>query len=215
MALTAPAAKPLMRGWLHAGMTPVVIICGAVLAVLATSPLGRVGAIVWMLGALILFGTSALYHRGHWRPDIERVFRRLDHANIFIFIAATYTPLALVLLDGSSRVTLLTLIWAVAIAGVVVALAWTPAPRFVTVALYLLMGWAGVGWMGAFWTVGGPAVVILILAGGAAYSAGAIVYALKKPDPSPRIFGFHEIFHSCTIVAAACHATAIGLTVLR
>jgi len=212
----APAPKkPLLRGWLHMGMTPLVLALGIVLAALAPTTPGRVGALVWMAGSVILFGTSAAYHRGRWRPRVERVFRHFDHANIFIFIAATYTPLALVLLTGTSRVALLVLIWAVALAGVAVAVAWTPAPRWVTVTLYLLMGWAGLGWMASFWMAGGPAVVILILVGGAFYSVGAVIYARKRPDPSPRVFGFHEIFHACTIAAAACHATAIGLVVLR
>jgi len=214
---TAPdtTPKPLMRGWLHAGMAPAALACGIVLIALASSTLGRIGIAVWMAGSVILFGMSAIYHRGRWRPATERVLRRFDHANIFIFIAATYTPLGLVLLDGTSRVFLLTLLWGVAAAGVAVAVAWTHAPRFVTVTLYLLMGWAGVGWMGEFWRTGGPAIVILILAGGVFYTTGAIIYALKRPNPSPRVFGFHEIFHACTIAAASCHIVAIALAVLR
>jgi len=204
-----------MRGWLHAGMTPAVIACGVVFMALASSTLGRVGTAVWMAGSVVLFGMSALYHRGHWRPGVQRVLRRFDHANIFVFIAATYTPLGLVLVSGTSRITLLSLLWGVGVAGVAVSLAWPNAPRFVNVALYLLMGWAGVGWMGDFWRAGGPAVVVLILAGGAFYSVGAIIYALKRPDPSPRVFGFHEIFHACTIAAACCHIVAIAFAVLR
>ena len=211
----ATPPKPIMRGWLHAGMTPAVIACGVVFMALASSTLGRVGTAVWMAGSVVLFGMSALYHRGHWRPGVQRVLRRFDHANIFVFIAATYTPLGLVLVSGTSRITLLSLLWGVGVAGVAVSLAWPNAPRFVNVALYLLMGWAGVGWMGDFWRAGGPAVVVLILAGGAFYSVGAIIYALKRPDPSPRVFGFHEIFHACTIAAACCHIVAIAFAVLR
>ena len=211
----ATTPKPLMRGWLHAGMAPAALICGIVFIALAPSTLGKIGVAVWMLGSVMLFGMSALYHRGHWRPGVERVLRRFDHANIFVFIAATYTPIGLVLLDGTSRIVLLALLWGVAVAGVVVAVAWIHAPRFVTVTLYLLMGWAGVGWMGEFWRTGGPVVVVLILAGGVFYSAGAIIYALKRPNPSPRVFGFHEVFHACTIAAACCHLVAIALVVLR
>ena len=211
----ALAPKPLMRGWLHAGMTPAVVACGIVFMALASSTLGRVGMAVWTAGSVDLFGMSALYHTGHWRPGVRRVLRRFDHANIFVFIAATYTPLGLLLTTGTSRVALLALLWGVAVAGVAVAVAWTSAPRFVTVTLYLLMGWAGVGWMGDFWRAGGPAVVILILAGGVFYSTGAIIYALKRPDPSPRVFGFHEVFHACTIAAACCHIVAIAFVVLR
>ena len=208
-------AKPLMRGWLHAGMTPLVLAFGIVLIALAPTTPGRIGSAVWMAGSFILFGNSAAYHLGHWQPAVERVFRRLDHANIFLFIAATYTPLALVLASGASRVGLLVLTWSVGVAGVVTAVAWLSAPRWVTVILYLLMGWAGVGWFGEFWVTGGPAIVILLLAGGVFYSGGAIVYARKRPNPWPRIFGFHEIFHACTIAAAVCHAIAIALAVLH
>ncbi|HRA75858.1 MAG TPA: hemolysin III family protein [Propionicimonas sp.] len=211
VAADAPA-KPVLRGWLHAGMTPLVAIGGVVLIALSSTTAGRVGAAVWLVGSLVLFGTSALYHRGNWSAPALAQLRRLDHANIFTFIAATYTPLALVLL--ADPWALLGIVWGTAVAGITVTLAWPTRPRWLDVVLYLLLGWAGLGWLVAFWTTGGPAVVLLILLGGLCYSVGAVVYALKRPDPSPTWFGFHEIFHACTIAAALCHFAAIAITVL-
>jgi hemolysin III len=213
MTVLAAPAKPRLRGWLHAGMTPLVAVGGILLIVFSRTPAGRVGAAVWLAGSLVLFGTSALYHRGSWSPRTLATLRRLDHANIFTFIAATYTPLALVLLPEPGL--LLGIIWGTAAVGITVTLAWPGRPRWLDVVLYLLLGWAGVGWLSAFWAVGGAAVVVLILLGGLCYSVGAVIYALKRPDPSPEWFGFHEIFHACTIAAALCHFAAIALVVLR
>ena len=146
---------------------------------------------------------------------MHAVFRRVDHANIFVFIAGSYTPLAVGMLHGSSLRTLLGLVWACALAGVLFRVFWITAPRWLYVALYLSMGWAAVGWMGQFWHTGGPLVVGLIAAGGVVYSLGAVVYGLKRPNPWPATFGFHEIFHSCTILAAICHYLAIWLVLFR
>jgi len=207
--------KPKLRGWLHLGMAVAVVFGGAALLVLAPGVAGKAGSAVWLVGAIVLFGMSAIYHIGSWSPPVKATLRRLDHANIFVFIAATYTPLALVLLPRSDAIALLTLIWAVAVVGVSVRVFWQNAPRWLDVACYLGLGWAGIGWLPAFWVNGGPLIVILIGVGGLIYSLGALVYARKWPDPSPKWFGFHEIFHACTIVAALCHFAAIALAVLR
>jgi len=210
-----PIPKPLMRGWLHLLMTPIALIAGIVLIVLAPTVTGRIGGAVWLLAAVALFGVSAAYHRGNWGPRTGLMLRRLDHANIFIFIAASYTPLALMLLSPQSQVMLLTIIWSTALAGVFFNLVWISSPRWLHTALYLLMGWAALGWIGEFWANASLPVFILISLGGFIYTAGAVVYALKWPDPSPRYFGYHEIFHACTIVAAICHFVAIALVTLR
>lgn len=212
---TAPAApaKPLMRGWLHLGFAPVALVVGVILTALAPTLLGRVGCGVYTLAAVQLFGTSAAYHRGNWSPATLAVFRRIDHSNIFVFIAGTYTPLALVMLEGSSRVALLVLIWSVAILGVAFRVMWLGAPRWLYTLLYVAMGWAAVGWMPQFWANGGPAVVLLVLAGGLIYSLGALAYGTKRPTFSQKWFGFHEVFHSATVLAAICHLIAIGLAV--
>ncbi len=204
--------KPRLRGWLHLGMTPLVLIGGLVLLWLAPTTATRIGAAVWLAGSLLLFGTSATYHIGGWRPSVKATLRRLDHANIFLFIAASYTPIALGLLPDPTF--LLILIWSIAAVGVLMRVFWLSAPRWLDVLCYLGLGWAGIGWLPAFWVAGGPAVVILILLGGLIYSVGALIYARKTPNPSPEWFGFHEVFHACTIAAAACHYAAIALAIL-
>ena len=205
------AVKPRLRGWLHAGAAPLALAAGIVLVSLAPTSLGRLGGAVFLGASVLLFGTSGLYHRGSWNRPWDGILRRLDHANIYVFIAATYTPLALMLLTGPSRVLLLSVIWAAALGGMIFRLCWLSAPRWLYTALYLVMGWAAVGWLGSFYAVGGPVVLALILAGGACYTVGAMVYGRRRPNPSPAWFGFHEIFHACTIAGFACHYVAISL----
>jgi len=208
------AAKPRLRGMLHLINTPVVLVGGLVITVVAGSAGIRVACAVWTLTGILLFGHSALYHRGTWSDRVLQRMRRIDHSNIPIFIAGTYTPLAMALLDGSSRVVLLSLVWGCAVAEVLFRTLWLGAPRWLYVALYIVMGWVAVFWLGDFWSAGGPAVVVLLLVGGVAYSAGAVVYALKRPNPSPAWFGFHELFHAGTILGAVCHWVAILIAVL-
>jgi hemolysin III len=206
-----PVTKPKLRGWLHLSATPLVIIGGILLIVLAPTLASKVGGAVWLGGSVLLFGTSAAYHLGTWSPGTLAVLRRWDHGNIFIFISATYTALALALLTPEGATTLLILIWSIAAAGVILQVFWPTAPRWLNVASYLLLGWAGLGWLPAFWTIGGPWVVILIILGGLAYTIGAVIYGRKRPNPWPGWFGFHEIFHALTLVAAACHFAAIAV----
>ncbi|MGA4508105.1 PAQR family membrane homeostasis protein TrhA [Propionibacteriaceae bacterium G1746] len=205
----AAVVKPRLRGWLHTGMTPLIFLGGLVLLILTPSIGGRTAVAVYLLSSLMLFGNSAIYHRGRWNDTVAGVLRRIDHANIYLFIAGTYTPLAVQLLSGPSRVALLALVWTAAAAGVLFRVLWLSAPRWLYTALYLLMGWAALGWLPQFWTNGGPLVVVLVVLGGLVYSFGAVVYARKKPNPSPTWFGFHEIFHAATVVAALCHFAAI------
>lgn len=207
-------AKPLLRGWLHLGMAPFMFFSGLTLIVLAPTLGGRAACAIYLLSALALFGNSAAYHRGNWSERVATTLRRIDHANIFVFIAGSYTPLAVMLLRGADRVLLLSIVWGVALLGVIFRVLWLGAPRALYVALYIAVGWAAVFWLAEFWHTGGPAVVILLGAGGLAYTVGAIIYALRRPDPSPRYFGYHEIFHACTILAALCHLVAIGLAVV-
>lgn len=212
--LDAPPRKPRLRGWFHAVWAPIAVTVGIVLAILAPTTAGRVGAIVFTIGSLMLFGTSAIYHRGTWTARTIAVLRRMDHSNIFVFIAATYTPLALNLLEGRSRLILLILIWTAGILGLLFRVLWLSAPRWLYTVLYLVMGWAAVGWLPQFWNNGGPTVFFLIVGGGLLYSVGAVVYARKRPNPAPGWFGFHEIFHACTVGAFICHFTAIALATL-
>jgi len=207
--------KPKLRGWLHASAVPLSLIGGVLLIVFATSTLGRVGGAVYLAASLLLFGTSATYHRFGWGKTGAAILRRMDHSNIYLFIAATYTPLALLLLTGTSRVLLLVCIWASAIIGVLFRILWLSAPRWLYTALYIGMGWAAVAWLPQLWSSGGGLVIGLIGLGGLIYTGGAVVYALKRPNPSPTWFGFHEIFHTCTVLAAGCHYAAIALITFR
>lgn len=205
------SVRPRLRGWLHACTAPLALAAGIVLVALAPTPPGRAGGAVFLAASVLLFGTSALYHRRTWGPRGEAVLRRLDHANIYVFIAASYTPMALLMLTGGSRALLLALIWGAALGGLVFRLFWLDAPRWLYTALYVVMGWAAVGWMGAFYASGGLAVLLLILLGGLFYTGGALVYARKRPDPSPAWFGYHEIFHTGTVLGFASHYVAISL----
>jgi hemolysin III len=207
--------KPKLRGWLHAGITPAAAAAGIVLISLAPTAAGKTGGGVFLASSLLLFGTSAIYHRYTWGPRGEAVLRRLDHANIFVFIAASYTPLALQLLTGRSQVILLVLVWSAALGGLLFRLFWLGAPRWLYTLLYIAMGWAAVGWVRPFYETAGAAAFTLIGVGGLLYTAGAVVYARKRPNPSPRWFGFHEVFHACTIAAFVAHYIAISLITYR
>ncbi len=206
--------KPRLRGWLHAATVPLLGAGIIVLICVAPGAGAKASLAVYLGCAILLFGNSALYHIGNWQPTTKAVFRRLDHSNIFIFVAGTYTPLAVILLTGASRILILTIIWTLAVAGVGFHLLWRNAPRWLNTALYIIMGWTAIWWLYDFWRSGGPAVVILTIAGGVIYSLGGVIYSRKWPDPSPRWFGFHEVFHACTIIAAFCHWTAVLLAVL-
>lgn len=203
--------KPRLRGWIHTAAVPLALIGGVLLIALAPTAVGRTGGAIYLAASLALFGVSAVYHRGNWGARTKAVLRRMDHANIFVFIAATYTPLALTLLSGASRVTLLVIVWASAVLGLAFRVLWLSAPRWLYVLLYISMGWAAFGWMDQFWASGGPVVTLLIFGGGLIYTLGALVYARRWPDPSPAWFGFHEIFHTCTLLAAGAHYAAISL----
>lgn len=203
--------KPRLRGWIHAGTFPFAVAAGIVLIALAPTLEGKISASVFALSACLLFGVSAVYHRGNWSPRTDAVLRRLDHTNIFLIIAGTYTPLAVLLLPPDRSTVLLTIVWSGALVGLLARVFWLNAPRWVYVPVYLALGWVAVAYMGQFWATGGPAVVWLIIGGGIAYTLGAIVYGTKKPDPSPLWFGFHEIFHVFTVLGFACHVVAIYL----
>jgi hemolysin III len=207
--------KPRLRGWLHFAMTPLAGAAGIVLVALAPTSGGVIGGAIFLAASLLLFGTSGIYHRFNWGPRGEAVLRRMDHANIYVFIAATYTPLALLLLTGTSRVLLLSLIWASAIGGLLFRMFWLTAPRWLYTALYVMMGWGAVAWMGKFYEAGGLTLIVLIFTGGLLYTIGAVVYGLKRPNPSPRWFGFHEIFHAFTIAAFVVHYVAISIVTYR
>ena len=203
--------KPRLRGWLHAATLPLSVVAGIVLVVLSPGGDARIGAVVFMVASMLLFGISALYHTRPWSERSRQVLKRLDHSTIFLFIAGTYTPFALLLLDDRSAQVLLTIVWSGAVLGVLFRVFWLSAPRWLYVPIYLALGWAATFWMQEFSANAGTAVIVLMVVGGLLYSLGALVYALKKPDPLPRWFGFHEVFHSFTIAAFTSHYIGISI----
>ncbi|MDJ1369977.1 PAQR family membrane homeostasis protein TrhA [Gulosibacter molinativorax] len=202
--------KPKWRGWIHAGTFPVAIAAGIVLIVLAEGPVAKWSSAVFMLTSMLLFGVSALYHRFNWKPKTKAVFRRLDHANIFLLIAGTYTPIATLALPPEKGVILLCLVWAGALLGIGFRVFWLSAPRWLYVPLYILLGWAAVMYLGDLVQVN-VATMVLVIVGGLLYTAGAVFYALKRPNPAPGVFGFHELFHTATVLAFLCHWVAVLL----
>lgn len=205
--------KPKLRGWLHAVMFPVAVIAGIVLVALAGTTEARIASTVFAITAALLFGTSALFHRGNWSPRVHGVLRRLDHSNIFLIIAGTYTPFAVLALPADESRTLLWLVWAGALGGIVFRVLWVGAPRWLYTPVYVAFGSVAVFYLPDFVSGAGVAPVVLILVGGAFYIAGALIYGFKRPDPSPEWFGFHEIFHSLTIAAFVVHYLAVSMVV--
>ena len=202
--------KPKLRGWLHAGMTPVALVAGIILVVLASTRQGNVSAAVFAGTAVLLFGTSAVYHRGTWSPRVGGFLRRFDHSNIFLIIAGSYTPFALLLPPDQAR-QLLFIVWTGAILGVLFRVFWVGAPRWLYVPVYVMLGWVAFFYFGPLLDHAGVAVMTWVVVGGFLYSLGAIVYGTKRPDLSPRWFGFHEVFHALTILAFTAHFVAASL----
>jgi hemolysin III len=207
------AIKPRLRGWIHLGTFPLAIAAGIVLVALAPGGAPRIASAVFAVTAVLLFGTSALYHRGTWSPRWTGVLKRLDHSNIFLIIAGTYTPLAVALLPESRGRALLWIVWVGAIIGVLFRVLWVGAPRWLYTPVYIALGWVAVFYLPDFIRQGGAAVLVLIAVGGGLYTAGAVVYAIKRPNPSPRWFGFHEIFHVLTVAAFVVHYVAVSMAV--
>ena len=206
--------KPTWRGWIHAGTFPVAIAAGIVLIVFAQGGAAKWAAAVFMASSLLLFGNSAVYHRFNWGPTVKVVLKRIDHANILLLIAGTYTPLAVLALPPEKGMLLLILVWSGALLGILFRVFWINAPRWLYVALFLLLGWAAVMYIVDLLNAN-VAMMVLVIVGGLLYTGGAVVYALKKPNPWPGHFGFHEIFHVCTVLAFLCHWTACLLIALE
>ena len=207
--------KPLLRGWIHAVATPLALAAGIVLICLAHGAGLKWACAVFMVCSLVLFANSATYHLGDWSPRVTDVLRRIDHMNIFLLIAGTYTPVAFAL-EPFWRNAIIAGIWSCTLVALVIHVIWIGAPRWLYVIVYIVFGVASTAFMGLFWAspYAGPAVVVLLASGGACYIAGAIVYGLRKPDPWPRVFGFHEIFHTGTVAGYACHMVAIYMVIV-
>ena len=208
--------KPKLRGWIHAITAPLALAACIVLTVLAPTTTLKIGSAVYLACSLLLFANSGVYHisNGHFPVKVSQLLRRIHHANIYLLIAGTYTPLALALMTPDHQRLVLGIIWTGAVIGMVANVCWITAPRWLFTILYVVLGWVAVWFIPELYRAGGAAIVILIAAGGVIYTLGAVVYALKKPDPLPRWFGFHEIFHACTVAAWVCQCIACYMAVL-
>jgi hemolysin III len=206
--------KPRFRGMLHLAAFVVSCVVGAIF--IAFTPSSRViPAAAFALSATTMLGVSALYHRVTWKPAARLWMRRADHAGIYLLIAGTYTPVGLIALHGTWRVTILAIVWSGAAVATLMKLCWVHAPKWLAATIGVALGWAGVAAMPEVAAHAGIAAVVLLAAGGLAYSIGAATYALRRPNPFPKVFGYHEEFHALTIVALACHYVAVAFFVVR
>jgi hemolysin III len=206
--------KPKLRGWLHAAISPLAVAAGIVLIALSPTLTTKVGSALFAGTAILLFTVSGIYHRGNWTKRTWEVLRRFDHANIFLLIAGSYTPFTLILLHGSARVGLLVIVWTGAVLGMAFRILWIDAPRWLYVPIYVALGFVAIFYAHDF-ASGGKDVIWLVAIGGGLYTLGGLVYGLKKPDPFPTWFGFHEIFHVFTIAAFVCHYVAASIATYR
>jgi hemolysin III len=209
-----PLVKPRMRGVLHQYAFFVSVVLGAVLVIAAGDGRARVAAGIYAFAVSGLLGTSALYHRVTWSKRARAWMRRLDHSMIFVLIAGTYTPFALLVLSGTLAHAILIVVWAGALGGIVLNLVWITAPRGLIAAVYVALGWVAVAAMPALADKIGAGGVALLMGGGLLYTAGAVIYATKRPDPAPAVFGYHEIFHALVVAAAAAHFAVVAFYAL-
>ena len=209
------SVKPKLRGVSHEWAFFLSLGFGAALILLAKTPKATLAVAIYAVSLSALFGTSALYHRVNWtRPNVRLWMRRLDHSMIFFLIAGTYTPFALLVLDGTLAMAILTVVWIGAIAGAIVEMVWIDHPKWVGALIYLALGWVAVAAFPELWSEMGVAGTMLVAAGGLLYTAGAVVYATQRPNPNPAIFGYHEVFHLFVIAAAVAHFSAVAFFAL-
>ncbi len=210
-----PALKPTMRGVLHQWAAVVAALAGITLIISAPAGTARWATIVYAVSIVGLFTVSAIYHRVNWTTTRGRQWmRRLDHAMIFVMVAGTTTPIAALVLDGSMRTIVLSVAWGMAGIGITIKLLWIGAPKWLSAAIYLGIGWAGLAVFPKLVGDLGPWPAVGLIGGGVLYTVGAVIYATKKPDPLPRVFGYHEIFHALVIVAALAHFLVVAFAVV-
>ncbi|CAG7845066.1 hypothetical protein USB125703_01323 [Pseudoclavibacter triregionum] len=210
----APAPKPSWRGWMHAGVLPLAVVMGLLLVAVVPTLEARLVCALYALSSIVLFGISALYHRFDWSDRVRLALRRFDHANIFLLIAGTYSPVSLLGLRPPHSLILFIAVWSVAVLGILFRIFWTHAPRWLYVALYLGLGWSAVMFLPELLQTDLTAM-LLVAIGGLLYTVGAVAYGMKRPNPVPGHFGFHEIFHACTVLAYLCHWVAVLLIALH
>ncbi len=207
-------AKPRLRGVLHQWAFCLTIPLGILIGLITDTSMARVAAAVFAGGVVVMFGASAIYHRITWAPPWHLRFRRIDHAGIYVMIAASYTPVGLLVLSGAWRVTVLAIVWAGAAVAIVTRLVWARPPRWLPVLVGGALGWVAVVIFPQLLTKMGLVATLLILAGGLCYTVGALVYARQRPDPFPSLFGYHEVFHALVVVAVAFHYTVVATFIL-
>ena len=207
--------KPRLRGVLHAAAFVVACVAGAFLIAYADGGKVVAASAVFAASAMVCLAASATYHLPTWSPRVRYWLRRVDHAGIFVLIAGTYTPVGLLALRGELQHIVLAVVWGGAAAAIVIRFTWRGAPRWLTIAIGIALGWAGVAALPQLADHAGVTAVALLAAGGLAYTLGAVVYASHRPNPAPRVFGYHEVFHALTIVALACQYVAIAFFVTR
>jgi|SRR5215210_5096810 len=212
--LVAARRRPRLRGVLHQYAFVVSLLLGVLLVAGADSTRERTAAAVFAASVSVCLGMSALYHRIVWPPRPRRWLRRLDHAAIFLLIAGTYTPFGLIGLDGAWRVAVLAIVWSGAFAAIVLKVAWIDAPRWVAAAIALALGWVGVVAMPEIYQHAGLGALVPLAIGGILYTVGAVIYARRRPDPAPDVFGYHELFHALVVAAAGCQYAAVAVFVL-
>lgn len=212
--MTADPAPPLLRGRLHQAAFVVACLVGSLFLAFID---GRrlVAATAFALSVVLMLGASTLYHRVTWSPRARPWMRRADHAGIYLLIAGTYTPVGLLALRGTMQHVVLSVVWGGAAAAILTNLFWVAAPKWLSAAVGIALGWVGVAALPQLSRDAGPAAVALLAAGGLAYTAGAVVYARRRPDPVPAVFGYHEVFHALTLVALSCQYVAIAFFVVR
>ena len=216
MVVVTPGERPLLRGTLHQAGFAVALVVGTLLIAYADDGTrARTAAAIFAGSVVAMLGASALYHRVMWSPRVRPWMRRLDHAGIFVLIAGTYTAVGLLSLHGAMQHVVLAVVWAGAAAAVLLKFAWVRAPKWLTAVIGIALGWVGVAAVPQMLHDSGVTAVVLLAAGGIAYTVGGVVYALRRPDPVPRIFGYHEVFHALTIVAVAFQYVAIAFFVVN
>jgi hemolysin III len=205
------AVKPKLRGVSHEWAFFISLVLGGALIFFAKTPRATLAVGIYAVSLSALLGTSALYHRVNWkRPQVRQWMRRLDHSMIFFLIAGTYTPFALLVMHGTLATAILIAVWAGAIAGAIVEMVWIGHPKWVSATVYLTIGWVAVAAFPDLWSGLGPTGALLLVGGGLLYTAGAVVYAVQRPNPSPAIFGYHEVFHAFVLAAAVLHFSVIA-----
>ncbi|MCL5047482.1 MAG: hemolysin III family protein [Firmicutes bacterium] len=206
--------KPKLRGYLHLCATFAVLVGGPLLIAHSKNTKDRVALVIYVASLIFLFATSALYHRGNWSYGARRVFKRLDHATIFFAIAGSYTAVALLVMSGWAEIFVMVLVWSGSLVGIIIRELFLDLPKKLTAIPYVVVGWSALFVLPEFWRgLSGPGLLLIVL-GGVAFTFGAIVYGLKKPNPNPKIFGYHEVFHTFTIIGAGFQFAAIAIFAL-